>query len=259
MIRNSFSKRIKGFVLLLFFAGIWEMISRSGWVAPHYLPPASKVSQSLLELTKSWELVNHALVTLKRVALGFICGTTVGYLLGFICGYVHRVYNVLEMTVECLRPMPSIALIPIGILFLGIGDSLSVAISAWACSWPVFVNTMDAVRSTDQVLLNTARTFGYNRWGSIRKVIAFASLPIVFTGLRVGLGITIAVVIITEMIVTGNGLGFFIFSSSISYRVPEMYAGIVAIGLFGYGLNRFFRLIEGRVLKWQRGFSAIGA
>lgn len=105
--------------------------------------------------------------------------------------------------------MPSVALIPIGILFLGMGDALNVAIIGWACSWPVFISTMDGVRSTDHILINTARTFGLNRMGIIRKVIIPSALPFVFTGLRVGLGIAVAVVVITEMVASGSGLGFF--------------------------------------------------
>jgi len=130
-----------------------------------------------------------------------------------------------------------------------------VAIIAWACSWPVFVNTMDGVRSVDHILLNTARVLGLNHWAIIREITLPASLPQVLTGLRVGLGIAVAVGIITEMVVSATGIGSFILGSSLSFRVPEMYAGVVAIGLLGYLLNRVFLIIERRALKWNRGRS----
>lgn len=257
-LKNIGRSKISGFVLIGITLGLWEILSRLALVDPNYLPPVSIIAYSLYELVESLEIVQHLFITLKRVIFGYFLGSSVGYVLGFCCGYIPRIYSLLELTIEFLRPMPSVALIPIGILFLGMDDSLNVAIIGWACSWPVFVNTMDGVRSTDHILLNTARTFGSNQWRIIRKIIIPSSLPFVFTGLRVGLGIAVAVVIITEMVASGNGLGFFIITTSISFRIPEMYAGIIIIGLFGYLLNLAFLIIDKKVLKWQKGFLSIG-
>jgi NitT/TauT family transport system permease protein len=256
--KNLDKSRVSGGVLIALLFGLWEALSRLAIVDANYLPPPSIIVRCLYELVESLEILCHLLVTLKRVVMGYLLGGSVGYLLGFLCGYISRVYCLLELTIEFLRPMPSVALIPIAILFLGMGDALNVAIIAWACSWPVFVNTIDGVRSTDRLLLNTARTFRLNQWAIIRKVIIPSSLPFVFTGLRVGLGIAVAVVVITEMVASGRGLGFFVITTSISFRIPEMYAGIISIGLFGYVLNHAFLLIEGRVLRWQRGFLSAG-
>lgn len=250
--------KISGFILIATLFCLCEALSRLSIVDNNYLPPISTIVYSLYELIKSLEIIRHLFITLKRVILGYILGASLGYLLGFVCGYTSRIYYILELSIEYLRPMPSIALIPIGILFLGIGDALNVAIIGWACSWPVFINTMDGVRSTDYILLNTARTLGLQRWGIIRKVIIPASLPFVFTGLRVGLGIAIAVVVITEMVASGSGLGFFIITTSLSFRIPEMYAGIIIIGLFGYLLNKAFLYIDKKILKWQRSFFSTG-
>jgi ABC-type nitrate/sulfonate/bicarbonate transport system permease component len=256
--RDIGGSRASGFLLIVLLLLLWEKSSRMGWVDANYLPPVTIILQSLFDLVHSLEIIRHTLITLKRVILGYLLGVSVGYLLGFLCGYLPKAYSFLELTVECLRPMPSIALIPIGILFLGMGDALNVAIIGWACSWPVFINTMDGVRSTDHVLLNTARTFGSSRWRIIRKVIMPASLPFVFTGLRISLGIAVAVVIITEMVASGTGLGFFIISTSISYRVPQMYAGIITIGVFGYLLNQAFLMIDRKVLGWEKGLLSAG-
>jgi NitT/TauT family transport system permease protein len=222
-------------------------------VDTNYLPPVTVIAGNVYRLVASFEIIHHLTVTLKRVMLGYLLGGGVGYFLGFLCGYFPRIYSLLELSIEYLRPMPSIALIPIGILFLGLGDLLNIVIIGWACSWPVFINTMDGVRSTDAVLLNTARTFGLDRLQIIMKVIIPFSVPFAFTGLRIGLGIAIAVVIITEMVASGNGLGFFIMNTSISFRVPEMYAAIIVVGFLGYILNRFFLWIDRHVLSWHKG------
>jgi ABC-type nitrate/sulfonate/bicarbonate transport system permease component len=247
-----------GFGLIVILLMIWESFARLEWLDPNHLPPVSVIGLALFDLLESLEIVHHLLISFKRVMGGYILGSSVGFLLGFGCGYFSRAYSMTELTIEYLRPMPSVALIPIGILFLGMGDALNVAIIGWACSWPVFVNTMDGVRSTDHILVNTARTFGLNKRRIILKVIVPASLPLVFTGLRISLGIAVAVVIITEMVASGSGLGFFIINTSISFRIPQMYAGIIIIGVFGYLMNRAFLLIDHSILKWQRGFLSAG-
>jgi ABC-type nitrate/sulfonate/bicarbonate transport system permease component len=248
--------KISGFVLVALLLLCWEIGCRTSWIDSNFLPPVSLIGLAIIQLVASMEIVEQVLITLRRVLVGYALGATVGYVLGFVCGYLPRVYHLLEVTIEWLRPMPSVALIPIGILFLGLGDSLNIFVIAWACSWPVFVNTMDGVRCTDQVLLNTGRTFGFDAWAVVRKIIVPSSLPYVFSGLRISLGIAIAVGVITEMVASGAGLGAFILNTSLSFRVPEMYAGIFTVGLFGYALNKIFLFVEGKTLRWQKGFLA---
>jgi len=257
VLRRCWGRKASGFVVVAGVALGWEMACRLGWINSNFLPPITQVIESLLGLLLSLELINHGLITLQRILAGYLLGAAVGYLLGFLCGYLPRVYETLELTLEYLRPMPSVALIPIGILFLGIGDALNMVIVAWACSWPVFVNTMEGVKNTDHVLINTGLTFGYKRWGVIREIVMPASLPFVFSGLRVSLGIAVAVAVITEMVASGTGLGSFILQASLSYLIAELYAGIVFIGLLGYSLNRLFLLVERKALGWQQGLLLI--
>jgi len=245
-----------GYLLLLTFFGLWEGLARSGLVDANSLPPVSGIVKSLWNLVANMEIPTHSFITLKRVVSGFGLGSFCGFVLGFACGYIPRVYGMLELSLESMRPLPSVALIPIGVLFLGIGDSLNVAIIAWACSWPVFINTMIGVRSTGHVLVNTARTFGYPRAKIILRVILPPCLPSIFTGLRIGLGIAVSVGIITEMVASGDGLGYFIRITAISYQIPQMYAGILVIGVLGYLLNKIFLILENRVLSWHQGFNA---
>lgn len=255
---RSGSSRISGFILVVVLLLLWEIGCRSKWIDGTFLPPLSTVALALFKLTASLEIVQQVLITLKRILTGYLLGASFGYVLGFVCGYMPRIYHLLEFTVEWLRPMPSVALIPIGILFLGLGDPLNYFIIAWACSWPVFINTMDGVRSTDRVLINTGKTFGFNRAALIRKIVVPSSLPYAFTGLRISLAIAVAVAVITEMVASGTGLGAFILNTSLSFRMADMYAAIIAVGLFGYGLNALFLFVEKKVLRWQKGFLAEG-
>jgi ABC-type nitrate/sulfonate/bicarbonate transport system permease component len=257
LMKTALDSRLLGYGVVVLILVVWQAFSHFGWVDVHLFPSIATIAASLMQLSTSLELVHHVLDSLHRILIGFVLGSAAGYLLGLVCGLSTRVYDLLEMSIEFLRPIPSVILIPIAILFLGIGNTLNVGIIAWACSWPVFVNTMDGVRSVDHILMNTARMLGLNNWAIIREITLPASLPQVLTGLRVGLGIAVAVGVITEMVVSATGIGSFILGSSLSFRVPEMYAGVVTIGLLGYILNRVFFIIERRALKWNRGRSVL--
>jgi NitT/TauT family transport system permease protein len=250
--------RAGGYILIAFLFLLWECLARWGVVDPNFLPPPGAVARSLLGLVESGEILGCALVTLRRVIPGCLVGASCGCLLGFLCGYSSRLRAILGPTLEWMRPMPSVALIPVGIMILGMGDRLEVAVIGWACSWPVYINTLAGVRSTDRMMLDTARTFGFGGSAVVFKVVVPFALPFVATGLRVSLGIAMAVAVITEMAACGDGLGYFILSASLSCRTPEMYAGIVAVGALGYFLNAMFLLAEGRVLAWRQGFSGDG-
>lgn len=246
-----------GFVLLGMLLAFWEFSALWGWIDTKHLPAASEILLSFARPGVAAEILAQLLVTVKRVLFGLLIGSSFGCLLGFVCGYTPGVYAVVEFTVELLRPIPSVILIPIAILFLGIGNALNIGVIAWACSWPLFINAMDGVRAVDHTLLNTARLFGLGPWGIISKVYIPSALPWVASGLRVSLGIAVAVGVITEMVAGGSGIGFFILTASLSYHVSEMYAGIIGVGLMGYGLTRAFLFVEGRVLKWNKRYREI--
>lgn len=250
--------RLAGYLLPAAILLAWEACARAGMIDLDALPAPSAILLELTDPATANEIGLQAAVTLRRILLGFAMGGAAGFALGFACGCLPRLYAALAATVEFLRPMPSVALIPVGILFLGTGDALNEAIIAWACSWPVFINAMRGAGAAGKSLTDTARTLGADRSRIMLRVVLPAALPSVFTGLRISLGIAVAVAVITEMAASGAGLGALILSSSLSYRIALMYAAIAATGLLGFGLNALFSLIEARVLSWRAGVSAAG-
>ncbi len=240
--------RIAGFALLFLLLAAWELAARTGAVDADHLPAPSTVAAAFFETGVAAELFANMLASLRRILCGWALGGLFGFSLGFLCGHVPRAHSLLEATVEFLRPMPSVALIPIGVLFLGTGDALNIAVIAFACSWPVFVNTVYGVGSVSRVLVNTAGTFGAGRARTIRSVLIPASLPFVLTGLRISLGVAVAVVVITEMAASGTGIGAFILATSLSFRIPQMYAAVILIGVLGYCLNKAFTTAEAKLL-----------
>ncbi len=152
--------------------------------------------------------------------------------------------------------MPSVAIIPVAILMLGIGDSMIVAVTVYATVWPILINTIDGVRHIDSTLVDTGRTFGLSRWRILWQIILPGASPYVVTGLRIALSIALILVTTAEMVAGSKGLGFFILDEERSMNSSNMYAGIVIVAALGYALNRLFLSLESRMMRWRHGMAA---
>jgi ABC-type nitrate/sulfonate/bicarbonate transport system permease component len=245
-----------GWLVLLGLVTAWEFSARLNQPLRFYIPPVSEVIASLVQIAASGAIADHALTTLTRFLTGYLIAAVLAIVVGIALGYSAFAYSLLETLIELLRPMPSVAIIPVAILLLGIGDSMIVAVTVYASVWPILINTVDGVRNIDPVLVQTGRTFGLGPWLLLRRVILPACSPYVVTGLRVSLAIALILVTTAEMIAGGKGLGFFILDEERSLRNANMYAGIIIIALLGYLLNRLFLVIEARVMRWRKGMTA---
>jgi ABC-type nitrate/sulfonate/bicarbonate transport system permease component len=163
---------------------------------------------------------------------------------------VHRLF---EVTIEMLRPVPPPVIIPVALLFFGLGDEMKIFVIFFSCAWPILLNTLDGVRNLDWVLLNTARTFGLPRRKIIWQVILPACSPQIMTGLRVSLPIMLILVVISEMVGSTDGIGYFVLDSQRRFKVAQMYAGMLALAILGYALNQLFNLIQRLLLPWHSG------
>jgi ABC-type nitrate/sulfonate/bicarbonate transport system permease component len=173
--------------------------------------------------------------TLSLLALGFGIGCVSACALGLAMGWSAALFRLLEPLVELVRPIPKPALIPPLFLFLGLGTATKVTVVALAAFFPVLINTLQAVRGIDPVTVGTARTFGYSRTATLLNTVLPASLPMILTG----------------MLINSKGIGYLILDMQRSFRVPEMYAWIVILGLLGLLLNAVFEWIEGRLVAWR--------
>jgi ABC-type nitrate/sulfonate/bicarbonate transport system permease component len=246
--------------LFFFFAllFVWEIFSRSSELIQLYFPPVSEIIRSLLGLILTRELIGHLIATLGRFFLGYLLSALIAVTMGILLGYFRPAYTLFEVLIEFMRPMPSVAMIPVAILLLGIGNPMIVAVTVYACTWPILINAIDGVRNIEPVLIDTGKTFGLGRWKILLRLILPAALPYIVTGLRISLAIALILVTTSEMVVGGNGLGFFILDEERSLRTSNMYAGIVLVAILGYTLNRLFLLVETRVMAWHRGATAKG-
>ncbi len=234
----------------------WELGARATPKLELYFPPVSRILSALGQALAAGSITQHALVTLARFAEGFLLAALLAVLSGVVLGYFRFLNSLLATLIELLRPMPSVAIIPVAILLLGIGDGMIVSVTVYATLWPILINTIDGVRNIDPTLIDTGRTFGLNRWRILCQIILPGASPYIVTGLRIGLSIALILVTTAEMIAGSTGLGFFILDEERAMNSANMYAGIVVVALLGYMLNRLFLMIESRAMKWRHGMMA---
>lgn len=248
--------RLGGATIVILLLLTWELFSRLSLIDPLYMPPVTSILEALWSVLRTGELPGHYAASLVRAGMGYGLATLCGVVFGTVIGYALIAYNLTEPLVELLRPIPSTALIPLAILFLGIGDEMKVFIIAWASFWPILLNTIDGVRSVDRLLVDTALTFGSERREIIRKIILPAAAPQIATGMRVSLALALILTVVVEMISGNNGIGFFILDSERAFRIKEMFAGTFSLAVVGYLLNRLFITADSYLLGWHRGLTS---
>jgi ABC-type nitrate/sulfonate/bicarbonate transport system permease component len=245
--------KINGLFFLLGLLLVWEIVAQAEWVNPLIVPPLSKILAIFAETTANGQIPSQIVVSMKRALAGYLLAAAVFIPLGIFMGLSPTLYRLFEVVVEMLRPVPPPVVIPVALLFFGLGDEMKIFVIFFSCAWPILLNTLDGVRNLDWVLLNTARTFGLPRHKIIWQVILPACSPQIMTGLRVSLPIMLILVVISEMVGSTDGIGYFVLDSQRRFKVAQMYAGMLALAILGYTLNQLFNLLHRWLLFWHWG------
>ena len=243
--------RWPGFALVGLCLLLWQCASFFGWVDSVSVPRVTTIVGSWWQDLANGTIPTQVGPSLRRITTGLCLAIVIGMPLGLLMGVNRLAYRVLEPITELLRPIPSAAYIPVAILFLGLGDGMKLFVIVLASVFPILLNTYGGVTSIDPVLIDTGRTLGTPRLSILRKIVFPASLPSVLTGIRISLGIAFIVSVTSEMIAGNDGLGYFIIDKQQTFRVSEVFAGILTLGVMGYLLNLVFLQIERYLLRWR--------
>ncbi|GAB3196645.1 ABC transporter permease [Geodermatophilus arenarius] len=230
---------------------VWWVLSADS--TDYFFPPLSGIVETLGDEWLGSRLTADVLPSLLRLTAGFALAAVVAVALGMVIGLSRTVRGVLEPVLEFFRAIPPPVLVPVFILFLGIGDGMKVAVIAFGCTWPVLLNTVEGVRAVDPVVADTARAYRIDGMARLRHVVLPAASPQVFAGLRQGLSVAIILMVISELFAASNGLGFAIVQAQRTFAITEMWAGMLVLGLLGLLLALLFRVVENRVLAWYHG------
>ncbi|MFG3049327.1 ABC transporter permease [Kitasatospora sp. NPDC048239] len=230
---------------------LWELAPRFDLVDRTFLPPFSEVVDAWVGLLESGQLADNTWASLTRSLSGFGLAVVIGVPLGLLIGWYRPVASLLSPLLELFRNTAALALLPVFVLILGIGETSKISIVLYACLWPILLNTISAVRSVDPTLIRLARSLDLSAPRLFQKVILPASVPIVFTGIRLAGAVSILVLVAAEMVGAKAGLGYLINASQYNFAIPQMYAGIVTISLIGVVFNQLLVALERRFTAWR--------
>lgn len=245
-------KRLYGIALI---AVLWEATSRSEVLPSQFFPPLSVVLLSFVQLVRSGEFLEAEALTVSRALVGFAVAALIGVCLAVVTSMSRTVDAMLSPIIEFLRPIPPAAMIPIAIFFLGIGKGLFLFTIAFASTWPIYISASNALRSVDRVLMDTGRSFGCEGWQQLFLIRLPYAAPEIFTGFRLGMGIALLATVVVEMLTGRGGVGFLLYDSAFSLRIPEMFAAMILAGLNGFFFNWIFGVLRTSFTGWHINLS----
>ena len=228
----------------------WQLLIQTGKLSELFLPAPLSVLSTMWDMTRSGQLPWAVLVSLNRVVQGFVYGAAAGVFLGLLGGAVGWIEDLLDPWVAAVYPIPKSALFPLFLLWFGLGDPSKIATIAIGVLFLVLVNTMAGVKSINPVLLKAARDLGAGRLQVFSKVILPGALPSIFTGLRLGAGMALILVFITEIEATKAGLGFLLWEAFQLLDTKQVFAGVVTFGLLGVASTWLLQWLERVGCPW---------
>jgi NitT/TauT family transport system permease protein len=227
----------------------WQVVSATGAVGSQALASAS--STALAIASNAGALAAATAGTLEAWAAGIATAVIAGVVLGTVVGRSHLAEASTEVLVRMMRPLPSLALIPIAILVAGLGLKMTAGLVAFTSFWPVFINTRYGVRQVDNLVIDTARTLDFHGLGLVYRVILPAATPLIASGIQVAISLALVVTVSVELVGGTGGIGSFVLQAQQSGAVPAMYAGIVVGGAIGWVLNVGYSVAVRRLLPWR--------
>jgi sulfonate transport system permease protein len=235
----------------------WEMAVHTGWSNGRLVPPPSVIFNTFVELARTGELQTHALATLTRVAAGFVCGVAAGTIFGAITGYSALTHRMVDPTLQALRSIPSIAWVPLFILWFGIFEASKIILIAVGVFFPVYLGVMGAVMSVDRKIVEVGRVFRLSGLAMVHRILLPAVMPAYVLSLRAGLGLGWMFVVAAEFLGASTGLGFLLIDGQQLGKPAQIVAAIVAFAILGKLSDWLIVLVSSPFLRWEDRFARI--
>lgn len=238
-------------VVFIVLIGLWQLCSHLGWINPLALASPSEIWSQLAELVKSGGLSEHLGASVQRLALGWSLGTVAGVLVGLLIGlWIYARAGLLPL-VSALFPVPKIALLPLFVVWFGIGEGSKIATILFGVFFPTVISTYAAVDGVERGLIRMGQSFGLSTFAIIRKIILPGALPGILAGCRISYSIGITMVVAAEMIGAQKGIGTYILNAGALFRIDQLLAGVVLLSLLGLTGAFLIGLVEKIALQWR--------
>jgi sulfonate transport system permease protein len=243
-----------GWLLPIVIVAGWELASRTGFIAGNVLPAPSAVAEAFWRLLVSGELIQNIAVSTARALAGFAIGGSIGFVLGLANGVSALSRGLTDTTLQMIRNIPHLALIPLVILWFGIDEEAKLFLVALGVFFPIYVNTLLGIQSVDPQLVEMGRIYGMTRFELFSRVILPGALPAIFVGLRYALGIMWLTLIVAETISASSGLGYMAMQAREFLLIDVVVLSILIYALLGKLADSFARLLERLSLQWHPAF-----
>lgn len=245
---------LRGLIFPVVLIAVWEAAGIYGFVSETLLPRPSKIFMAFIDLWRNGNLLYHFQVSFLRAIAGFLIGGSLGLLAGLAVGFSNKVEHTLDPTMQMLRTIPTLAVIPLFILWFGFGEVSKVLLIAKGAFFPLYVNAFLGIRSVDGKMFEVAKVLQYSKWKQITNLIIPSALPNILLGLRLALGAAWLALVAAELMGSSEGIGYLITDARQFSQTTVVFVGIIIFAVFGKVSDSFVRLFERRLLKWQDSF-----
>ncbi len=243
---------LRGYGAILLFLLIWQLASQFSFVDPSVIPSVTQVAAAIVQGFADGSLLINLLVSLGRSGVAFGGAVALAIPLGLLMGSFRRFEELVDPLLQLFRQTSALAIYPIFILLLGLGETSKVAIIFWAAFFPVLLNTISGVKQVDRRLVEMARVFGASRAAVFRRVVLPGATPAIFVGLRLSATTALLLLVAAEMIGAKQGIGFLIINAQYNFQIPLMFAAIVILASIGLFANYTLLLLQSWFCRWER-------
>ncbi|NKN35216.1 ABC transporter permease [Agrobacterium sp. a22-2] len=236
--------------LVVGFLVVWQVSTTLGWVNASVFPPLDQIVGALWKGIATGALVDDIAISLQRSGIAFLAAVAIGIPLGLFMGQIRAIEQALDPLLQFFRQTSALALYPVFILLLGLGEASKVFVIFWATLFPILLSTIGGVKEVDAKLIEMARTYGAGSLAIFRRVVLPASVPAIFVGLRLSATTALLLLIAAEMIGANKGIGFQVMNAQYNFQIPLMFAAILLLALMGLAANAALVLLQRKLCRW---------
>lgn len=244
-------ERIISFVSPVALLLLWEILAQTGVLDIRFFPAPSQILKTLFGMLRTGELETHTLASMHRLVIGFVVGGVPALIIGVTMGLNSTMRAIVDPLISATYPIPKSSILPLALLVLGLGEPSKIFMVAIGVFYPIAMNSMTGVREISKVYLDVGHNFKASRWNFFKTIALPGAMPMIMTGVRLGLGMGLVLIAIAEMVGAKSGLGYLIWNAWETFSVDQMYVGLFAIALIGFILTILVNEVEKILVPWK--------
>jgi ABC-type nitrate/sulfonate/bicarbonate transport system permease component len=244
--------RLISFVSPIALLVLWEILARTHVIDTRFFPAPSSILQTLIAMVETGELQRHTLASLRRLFIGMVVGGVPALVIGVTMGLNSALRSVVDPLISATYPIPKSSILPLALLVFGLGESSKIFMVAIGVFYPIAMNAMTGVREISKIYLDVGHNFKASRWNVFRTIALPGAMPMIMTGVKLGVGMGLVLIAISEMVGAKSGLGYLVWNAWETFAVDQMYVGLFVIALIGFVLTLILNEIEKILVPWKR-------